>query len=83
MTTGYHMGKVVLKMRQNENDKCSLPLNSLNRVYYNSNECIIIPGGLGGFGIELAEWLVLRGCHKLVLSSSRGIKTGRQVYKIE
>ncbi|CAG9798235.1 unnamed protein product [Chironomus riparius] len=82
MTTGYHIGKVVLKMRQNENDKCSLPLNSLNRVYYNSDECIIIPGGLGGFGIELAEWLVLRGCRKLILSSRRGISTGRQAYKI-
>jgi fatty acid synthase len=83
MTTGYHRGKVVLKMRKNENDEVTLPINALNRVYYNSNESVIIPGGLGGFGIELAEWLILRGCKKLVLSSSRGIRTGRQDYKIK
>lgn len=83
MQTGNHIGKVVLKIRENENDKFSLPLNSLNRIYYNSNECIIVLGGLGGFGIELVEWLILRGCRKLVLSSSRGVKTSRQAYKIE
>jgi fatty acid synthase len=83
MTSGNHIGKVVLKIRQNENDKCSLPLCPLDRVYYNSYECVIIPGGLGGFGIMLAEWLILRGCRKLVLSSSRGVRTNRQSYKIK
>jgi fatty acid synthase len=33
-------------------------------------------GGLGGFGLELADWLVLRGARKLVLSSRRGGRTG-------
>jgi fatty acid synthase len=33
---------------------------------------------LGGFGLELADWLVLRGARKLVLSSRSGIKTGYQ-----
>ncbi|KAL7023366.1 hypothetical protein ACKWTF_012570 [Chironomus riparius] len=83
MTTGHHIGKVVLKIRQNENDQHSLPLNSSSRVYYNANECIIIPGGLGGFGIELTEWLISRGCRKFVLSSSRGISNDRQAYKIK
>lgn len=83
MTTGQHIGKVVLKIRQKENDECSLPIASLNRVYYNANECIIIPGGLGGFGIELTEWLISRGCRKFVLSSSRGISNDRQAFKIQ
>ena len=83
MTSGNHIGKVVLKMRQNEYDEYSMPLNSLSRVYYNSDESVIITGGLGGFGIELAEWIVVRGCRKLILSSSRGVKTSRQAYKIE
>jgi len=33
---------------------------------------------LGGFGLELADWLVLRGARKLVLSSRTGIRTGYQ-----
>jgi fatty acid synthase len=37
-------------------------------------------GGLGGFGLELADWLVLRGARKLVLSSRSGVKTGYQSF---
>jgi len=33
---------------------------------------------LGGFGLELADWLVLRGARKLVLSSRTGMRTGYQ-----
>jgi len=33
---------------------------------------------LGGFGLELVDWLVLRGARKLVLSSRTGIRTGYQ-----
>lgn len=35
-------------------------------------------GGLGGFGLELANWLVFRGATKIVLTSRSGIKTGYQ-----
>ena len=33
---------------------------------------------MGGFGLELANWLVLRGARKLVLSSRTGVRTGYQ-----
>jgi len=39
-------------------------------------------GGLGGFGLELADWLVLRGARKLVLSSRTGIRTGYQNLRV-
>ncbi len=35
-------------------------------------------GGLGGFGLELANWLITRGATKIVLTSRSGIKTGYQ-----
>lgn len=38
----------------------------------------IITGGLGGFGLALAEWLVSNGATHLVITSSRGIRTGGQ-----
>ncbi|XP_070505891.1 fatty acid synthase-like [Chironomus tepperi] len=82
MASGQHIGKVVLKIRQSEHDASSLPLVVLNRVNFDANESIIIVGGLGGFGIELTEWLISRGCRKIVLSSSRGIRNADQALKI-
>jgi fatty acid synthase len=37
---------------------------------------------LGGFGLELADWLVLRGARKLVLTSRYGLKTGYQSSRV-
>ena len=37
---------------------------------------------MGGFGLELADWLVLRGARKLVLSSRTGIRTGYQSLRV-
>lgn len=39
---------------------------------------LITTGGLGGFGLELANWMVIRGATKIVLTSRSGIKTGYQ-----
>ena len=82
MASGQHIGKVLLKIRQNENDTSSFPFVSLNRVYFDANESVIISGGLGGFGLELAQSLIWRGCKKFVLSSSSGIKNDYQASKI-
>jgi fatty acid synthase len=43
---------------------------------------LLLTGGLGGFGLELADWLVSRGARKLVLASRNGIKTGYQSLRI-
>jgi fatty acid synthase len=83
MASGKHMGKVLLKVRQHEHDESSLPLVALNRVFVDADEVVFIAGGLGGFGMELADWLVLRGCRKLMLSSKRGITSKNQFLKIE
>ena len=42
----------------------------------------IITGGLGGFGLELAQWLIDRGATSLVLTSRSGIRTGYQARKL-
>lgn len=83
LASGKHIGKVILKVRENESDLATLPISVLPRVYCSPNLTYIIPGGLGGFGLELADWLVLRGCRKLVLSSSRGITKQYQAYRIK
>ncbi|KAL3210853.1 hypothetical protein MRX96_008597 [Rhipicephalus microplus] len=43
-----------------------------------SQATYVIVGGLGGFGLELAQWMITRGCHKLLLISRIGIRTGYQ-----
>lgn len=86
MATGKHIGKVLIKVRNEEKDKCSLPgivkFKGLPRYTCDQNKSYIILGGLGGFGLELADWLVLRGARKLILTSRTGIKTGYQSSRI-
>lgn len=82
LSTGKHVGKVVLKIREDAFDECTVPIPAIPRIYCNSDLVYIIPGGLGGFGLELADWLVIRGARKLVLSSSRGITKTYQSYRI-
>ncbi|KAJ8319447.1 hypothetical protein KUTeg_004538 [Tegillarca granosa] len=43
----------------------------------------ILVGGLGGFGLELANWLVEKGATKLILTSRSGVKTDYQSRKIK
>lgn len=82
LASGRHIGKIMLKIRENDLDDESLPISCQLRTYCDPYLSYIIPGGLGGFGLELADWLVTRGCRKLVLSSSRGITRPYQTYRI-
>lgn len=42
----------------------------------------VCAGGLGGFGLELAEWLVVRGATRLLFNSRSGVRTGYQSWCI-
>ncbi|XP_039303879.1 fatty acid synthase [Solenopsis invicta] len=82
MTTGKHFGKVLLKIRDEEPKKCVLPmpktLTAIPRTYINPEKSYILVGGLGGFGLELADWIISRGAKVIVLVSRSGIRTGYQ-----
>lgn len=82
LASAKHIGKVLLKIRENETDNVTLPIPITPCVYFSPILSYIIPGGLGGFGLELADWMVLKGCRKLVLSSSQGISKSYQSYRI-
>lgn len=82
LASGKHIGKVLIKVRENEYNTETLPMQIHPRTYCDQDMTYIIAGGLGGFGLELADWLCLRGCKKLVLSSSRGITRPYQEYRI-
>ncbi|XP_066991506.2 fatty acid synthase [Anabrus simplex] len=80
--SGKHIGKVVIKIRDEEPEKVLKPatklISAIPRTYMNPEKVYILVGGLGGFGLELANWLILRGATKLVLTSRSGVRTGYQ-----
>ncbi|XP_066251922.1 fatty acid synthase-like isoform X2 [Euwallacea similis] len=82
MTTGKHMGKVLVEIRNEDLKQHISTLVGLPRYYCDPSKTYIICGGLGGFGLELADWLILRGAKNLVLTSRKGITTGYQSYRI-
>ncbi|XP_026498403.2 fatty acid synthase-like isoform X1 [Vanessa tameamea] len=83
MAAGKHIGKVIVKLRDEErNVKLTKPKNTrieaIPRYMCNEEKVYIVVGGLGGFGLELADWLIMRGARKVLLTSRRGISNGYQ-----
>lgn len=82
MASGKHIGKVLLKIRDEESRKAQAPktktVTAIPRTYMNPEKSYVLVGGLGGFGLELANWLILRGAKNVVLTSRSGIRTGYQ-----
>lgn len=83
LSTGKHVGKVLIQIRKDEKSTVSSPMRIQPRLYCDPHMVYIVTGGLGGFGLELADWLILRGCRKLVLTSRFGVKSGYQAYRIK
>ncbi|NXY81485.1 FAS synthase, partial [Alcedo cyanopectus] len=87
MAQGKHIGKVMIQVMKEEKE--SLPrrsqpvkISAISRLSCPSTKSYIITGGLGGFGLELAQWLVERGAQKLILTSRSGIRTGYQAKQV-
>ncbi|XP_059474548.1 fatty acid synthase-like [Neocloeon triangulifer] len=89
MAAGKHIGKVLLRIRAEEvgaqgaglRPKTHL-VEAIPRFFCEPSKSYVLVGGLGGFGLELADWLVLRGATKLVLASRTGLRTGYQASRI-
>ena len=82
LMSGKHVGKVVLQVRKDEAAKATLPISITPQIYFETEKVYIIPGGLGGFGLELVDWMIIRGARKIVLSSSRGVTSDYQRLRI-
>ena len=85
MTLGKHIGKVLIKIRDEEGpgplivkNPTKITMSAITRTWFNPSKIYIILGGLGGFGLEFAYWLVLRGAKKIILTSRIGIKNDYQ-----
>ncbi|XP_051154827.1 fatty acid synthase [Leptopilina boulardi] len=82
MAAGKHIGKVIINVC-NENDPIDGLTPALPRYHCLNGHSYILLGGLGGFGLELADWLVLRGAQNLVLTSRTGIRNGYQKMRVD
>lgn len=87
MAQGKHIGKVLLQVRSEESSSSGPAVSALSipaicRTFCPASLSYIITGGLGGFGLELAQWLTERGARKLVLTSRSGIRNGYQAKRV-
>uniref|UniRef100_A0A2K5Q2X1 Fatty acid synthase n=2 Tax=Cebus imitator TaxID=2715852 RepID=A0A2K5Q2X1_CEBIM len=87
MAQGKHIGKVVVQVRAEEPEavlKGAKPtlMAAVSKTFCPPHKSYVIAGGLGGFGLELAQWLIKRGAQKLVLTARSGIRTGYQAKKV-
>ena len=88
MTTGKHIGKIIIKLRDEEKDKVvkhikpAQEMNVTKKTYFNPNNVYVITGGLGGFGLELIHWMISMGARKFLLTSRNGIKNDYQKFVI-
>ncbi|CAH2093487.1 unnamed protein product [Euphydryas editha] len=83
MAAGKHIGKVIIKIREEERNirhtkPTSMPIEALPRYMCDEDLAYVVVGGLGGFGLELADWLIMRGARKVLLTSRRGVSNGYQ-----
>ncbi|XP_042904027.1 fatty acid synthase [Parasteatoda tepidariorum] len=82
MAKGIHVGKVVLKIRDEEPDKRAVPklltLPAIPNTYFYPAKVYIIIGGLGGFGVEVTKWILNRGGRNVILTSRYGARTSYQ-----
>ncbi|MGM0488484.1 MAG: SDR family NAD(P)-dependent oxidoreductase [Planctomycetota bacterium] len=72
MQQGKHIGKIVVSM---ENRPSNVEWGECESVGFNADATYLIVGGLGGFGLALARWMVERGARYLALSGRRGADT--------
>jgi thioester reductase-like protein len=66
---GRHVGKVVVSLKDRP---ASIAPGPVDPVAFRPNGTYLITGGLGGFGLEVAKWMVGRGARCLVLMGRRG-----------
>ena len=86
MMSGKHMGKVVIQIRQEEKERLHLPsqveISAVARTMFYATKSYIIIGGLGGFGLELAHWMVRRGARRIIITSRNGVKDAYQEFSL-
>ncbi len=77
MAAGHHTGKVLLKIRDEE-PGAQARVSARPQFWCEPGYTYLITGGLGGFGFELARWLIDRGAKHITLTGRSGVKNAYQ-----
>jgi fatty acid synthase len=81
---GKHVGKILINVKEQETESEDEQSMSITpQINFNRAHSHILVGGLGGFGMELADWLVQRGVKILVMNSRTGTVSPYQAHKIK
>lgn len=70
MAQARHIGKIVVSM---DDDSAWIQRTDLDLSIVRPEATYLITGGLGGFGLTVAKWLIGAGARHLVLSSRSGL----------
>ena len=83
MSSGKHIGKVLIKISDEDKGRLSckpMSVKAIPTTVFIPNKSYIIIGGLGGFGLEVIQWMVEKGAKKFVINSRNGMKNNFQKY---
>ena len=79
MAQGKHIGKVVIST---QDESGQLPAAVIPRFSCLPNKSYLVTGGLGGFGLELVQWLVGQGARHVIVTSRSGVKSSYQQWVV-
>jgi fatty acid synthase len=88
MAAGKHVGKVVIKIREESDESNFSPekrlvVTAVDRLFFSSTKSYVIIGGLGGFALELLSFMIERGARKFILTSRNGVISSHQKYCLQ
>ncbi|GAB6033129.1 hypothetical protein CHUAL_012739 [Chamberlinius hualienensis] len=83
MASGKHIGKVLIKVVDEESQKVVTKpkkptIKAFTSTVCSAHKSYIVTSGLVGFGLEISHWLVEHGARNLVVTSDAGIRDGYQ-----
>uniref|UniRef100_A0A6P7GI13 Fatty acid synthase n=1 Tax=Diabrotica virgifera virgifera TaxID=50390 RepID=A0A6P7GI13_DIAVI len=82
LASGKHKGKVLIKIEDEKSPEASI-VSAYPKITFDPEKVYIIVGGLGGMGLELANWMITKGVRKIILNTRRPIWNGYQQYLCE
>lgn len=83
MSSGKHIGKVVIKIKKDqEAESLKSMIPGIKVTYFSPTKSYIVIGGLGGFGLEVVTWLADKGARNIVISARRPIRDSYQQFSV-
>eukprot|EP00913_Durusdinium_trenchii_P021304 g20017.t1 len=81
MQNAGHIGKIVIRPPVSGRDRVATGLS--RPVGFSGDGVFLVAGGIGGFGLVAAEWLVAKGAKRIALCSRRGVADEQTALAVE